>query len=153
MTRRIQELKRYLDYFVLVACVSVSIYLITLNDEEEVRLQFLRSTYLDISASLEESIDIIDNYIDLETENDSLKVEIERIRHDNLKYKNAYLDLITLKRNLNLHLRDSLTYVYAEVVSYNKTINNKSIIINKGAADSLHLNDAVVFKKCNYWKN
>jgi rod shape-determining protein MreC len=146
VTRRIQELKRYLDYIVLIACVSISIYLITLNDEKEVRLQFLRSTYLDISASLEESLDIIDNYIDLETENDSLKVEIERFRHDNLKYKNSYLELIKLKKNLNLQIRDSLNYIYAEVVSYNKSTNNKSVIINKGKSDSIHLNDAVIFK-------
>lgn len=145
MIKRTSQFDTYIDFSIFGICLIISFYMISLNDETE-DLKYLRNSYLEVSGSIQEKFSEVDNYFDLKQKNDSLKIELERLTEDNLKFKSAYFELLEIKKNLRIPLKDSTNRIFAEVIGEHFDLVRKQLVLNRGAKDSVRLNDPVVYK-------
>jgi len=135
-----------IDASLLFIVILTSFYLILTNKNPNPSIIALKSVFVDVSGEIQSQINNVDDYLELKSQNDSLRMELERMYHANSAYKHAYFELIDLKKNLNFRIDKSLEFIFAEVIARNVSSLSKQITINRGTIDSVRLNDPVLFK-------
>ena len=135
-----------IDY-VLVGLISLfSLVLIFNNDKPSNNVLIIKSLFVDVSSEIQNQVKNVDDYLELKYQNDSLRLEIERLSHDNLKYKNSYFELLELKKSLNFSFETENELLFSEVIAQQSTALIKQISIDRGQSDSVKINDIVLFK-------
>lgn len=140
------RLNIYIDY-ALVSFISIFAFvLIFTNNHPSNNVVFLKSLFVDVSSEIQSQITNVDDYFELKQQNDSLRIELENVYRNNLKYKNAHFELIDLKKNLNFKFSENDELIYSEIIAEQSTSLTKQLTINRGFSDSIKLNDVVLYK-------
>lgn len=146
MTQKQSTFDLVLDYVILAGLTIVSISLIWSSYGNHSALQNIRQTYLEIDGEIQSTLTSVDNYFELKIQNDSLRLELEKALAAKQRYESSYFELLELKRTVNFRPSDTLQYAYAEVISRNLSDLSKTFTLNRGKADSIQLNDPVIYK-------
>ena len=140
------RLNVYIDYALVSLISIIATVLIFTNSHPSNNVIYLKSIFVDASSEIQSQLTNVDDYFELKAQNDSLRLELEYIYRNNLKYKNAHFELIDLKKNLNFKFEASDELIYSEIIAEQSSSLSKQITLNRGSEDSIQMNDVVLYK-------
>lgn len=123
------------EYVVLTALVLLSLLLLALNNNAQVRQ--IRSVVTVVLGVTQDQLSFIPHYFGLRRENEILRrINIELADEAN-RLREAKLENLRLHQLLGLKEESKYNFVTARVVSKNLTLLRNTITLNVGAADGI----------------
>lgn len=142
MRRLYDILFLFREYILLAALILVSLFLLNLNDNAQIRM--IRSITVVSIGFLQDSFGFIPNYFDLRRENTTLRALNVTLADEASRLREASLENIRLRQLLELKQRTSYRLVAANVVGKNLQLLRNTITIDAGENDGIKPNMPVV---------
>jgi len=133
-------INRYNAFFLFIIFFTVGVVLTVKNNAYQ-RSVTVNSTN-EVVGEVYQNLNVLKKYINLGTVNDSLAVENAKLRTELLALKNIdSAKQVTVKDTANV---PQYTYLSARVIKNSVTLRNNVITINKGSADGIARDMAVI---------
>lgn len=123
------------EYIILAGLIVVSLVLLVLNDNPQVRrIRTLATVSLGV---VQEQLSSIPSYFFLKSENETLRRLNVQLADEASKLRDARLENIRLRQLLGLKERSTDRLIAARVVNKNLTLSRNTLTIDVGEADSV----------------
>ena len=142
MKRILDSFLTYKEYLALTVCILLSIFLLAVDDNPQVRT--IRSMTVVTIGFLQEALDLIPDYFDLEAENRILREQNLTLSEELSRLREASLENVRLRRLLSLEDRQPYTYVAANVVGKNFQFLRNTITLDVGEDEGISVDMPVV---------
>ncbi len=130
------------EYFLLTLCILISLVLLALNDNEQIRS--IRSFTVASIGFLQDTFGFIPDYFDLRQENHVLRELNVTLSDEVSRLREAKLENMRLRQLLDLRRRSQFEYVSANVVGKNLQLLRNTITIDVGKNDGVKVNMPIV---------
>jgi len=142
----IQRLYQYLflfkEYVVLVLLVSISIVLIVVNDNAQIRQ--IRSLTVGTLGVIQQTFSFIPNLTALQRENELLRKVNVNLADEVNQLREARLENIRLRSMIALKETSVVKLVGAKVVAKNLNLLRNTVTLNVGTNDSIQLGNPII---------
>ncbi len=142
----VQRLYQYLflfkEYVVLVTLVSLSIILLVVNDNVQIRQ--IRSLTVGTLGVIQQTFSWIPNITALQRENELLRKVNVNLSDEVNQLREARLENIRLRSMIALQETSSVKLIGAKVVSKNLNLLRNALTLNVGSDDSVHIGNPIV---------
>jgi rod shape-determining protein MreC len=136
MLRRLYEFGYlFKEYFILAFFLSVSILLLALNDNAQIRM--IRSITVVSAGVLQEVFGAIPNYFDLGRENRVLRELNLSLADEVSRLREARLENLRLRQLLTLKERAQFGYVAANIIGKNLQLLRNTVTLDVGEKDGV----------------
>lgn len=142
MRRLFDILYFFKEYFLLAFLILVSIILLSVNDNTQIRS--IRSITVGAIGFLQDTFGFIPNYFDLRDENKILRGQNVTLADETSRLREASLENIRLRKLLELKERTPYTYVAANVVGKSLQLMRNTITLDVGEKDGVQLNMPII---------
>jgi rod shape-determining protein MreC len=132
----------YKEYAVLILCVIVSILLLALNENPQIRS--IRSMTIASAGFLQDAFAFIPDYLDLRDENRILREQNLQLSDELSRLREASAENTRLRNLLDLKARTSYGYRAANVVGKNLQLLRNTITLDLGENDGVTTDMPVV---------
>lgn len=123
------------EYIILAGLIVLSLVLLVLNDNPQVRrLRTIATVSLGV---VQEQLSFIPSYFSLKSENEMLRRLNVQLADEASRLRDARLENIRLRRLLGLKERSTDRLIAARVVNKNLTLARNTLTIDVGEADSV----------------
>jgi rod shape-determining protein MreC len=123
------------EYVVLSGLIVLSLILLVLNDNTQVRrLRTIATVSLGVA---QEQISFIPSYFSLRSENDVLRRQNIQLADEASRLRDARLENIRLRNMLGLKERTTFQLIAANVVSKSLTLSRNTLTLDMGEADGV----------------
>lgn len=130
MRQFINILSTFREYFVLSLCILISVALLTLNDNPQIRS--IRSITVAAIGFAQNMFGFIPDYFSLKKENSILRERNVTLAEEASLLRESKLENIRLRQLLALKERTSLSYIAANVVGKNQQPMRTTITLDAG---------------------
>lgn len=142
----VQRLYQYLflfkEYVVLVTLVSLSIILLVVNDNVQIRQ--IRSLTVGTLGVIQQTFSWIPNITALQRENELLRKVNVNLSDEVNQLREARLENIRLRSMIALQETSSVKLIGAKVVSKNLNLLRNALTLNVGSDDSVRIGNPIV---------
>lgn len=142
----IQRVYQYLflfkEYVLLVALVSVSLILLVLNDNPQVRQ--IRSLTVGALGAIQQTFSFIPNIAELRQENELLRRVNVNLADEVNQLREARLENIRLRSMIALQETSLTRLTGAKVVAKNLNLLRNTLTLNVGTSDSIQVGNPIV---------
>jgi rod shape-determining protein MreC len=142
----VQRLYQYLflfkEYVVLVTLVSLSIILLVVNDNVQIRQ--IRSLTVGTLGVIQQTFSWIPNITALQRENELLRKVNVNLSDEVNQLREARLENIRLRSMIALQETSSVKLIGAKVVSKNLNLLRNALTLNVGSDDSVQIGNPIV---------
>ena len=136
MLQRLYDiLYEFREYAILAICIIVSLIMIALNDNAQIKQIRAISTVL--FGSVQQQIGFIPTYFGLRAENELLNHINVELADETQRLREAKLENLQLHQMLGLKTQSPAKLITAHVVNKNITLLRNTITINVGLSDSV----------------
>ena len=143
MIRRLYEfLFLFKEYLVVGVLLAVSVILLALNDDAQIRT--IRAVTVLSVGSLQEALGIIPNFLDLKHDNQVLRELNVTLADEVNRLREARLENLRLRQLLGLKTRGEFGYVAANVVGKNLQLLRNTVTIDAGERNGVRVDMPVV---------
>lgn len=142
MRRLFDILYFFKEYFLLAFLILVSIILLSVNDNTQIRS--IRSITVGAIGFLQDTFGFIPNYFDLRDENKILREQNVTLADETSRLREASLENIRLRKLLELKERTPYSYVAANVVGKSLQLMRNTITLDVGEKDGIQLNMPII---------
>jgi rod shape-determining protein MreC len=143
MLRRLYDLAYlFKEYLVVMLLLSISIALLTLNDNPQIRT--IRSLAIVSVGLLQDAVGIVPNYFDLRRENRILRELNLTLADEVSRLREAKLENMRLHQLLQLQQRAGTTYVTANVIGKNLQLLRNTVTLDAGENNGIRADMPVV---------
>lgn len=130
------------EYFVLALCILISIALLSLNDNPQIRN--IRSVAVVVVGFAQDALDFIPNYFSLKKENSVLRERNVRLADEVSLLRESRLENIRFRKLLQLKERSTFTYIPTNVIGKNQQPMRTTITLDVGENDGVKYNMSIV---------
>ncbi|HEY4611772.1 MAG TPA: rod shape-determining protein MreC [Bacteroidota bacterium] len=123
------------EYVILSGLIALSLILLVLNDNTQVRR--LRTIATVSLGAVQEQVSFIPSYFSLRSENEILRRQNIQLADETSKLRDARLENIRLRTMLGLKERFSEKLIAASVVSKSLTLSRNTLTLDMGEADGV----------------
>lgn len=123
------------EYVVLSGLIVLSLIMLVLNDNTQVRR--LRTVATVTLGVLQEQVSFIPSYFSLRSENDILREQNIQLADEVSRLRDARLENIRLRNLLGLKERSTYTLISANVVSKSLTLSRNTLTLDAGEASGV----------------
>ena len=142
----IQRIYQYLflfkEYVLLVVLVSISLILIVINDNTQIRQ--IRSLTVGTLGVIQQTFSFIPNLTALQRENELLRKVNVNLSDEVNQLREARLENIRLRSMIALHETSSVQLIGAKVVAKNLNLLRNTLTLNVGSNDSIHIGNPII---------
>jgi rod shape-determining protein MreC len=142
MRRLYDILSLFRNYFLFAFLIVVSVSLLALNDNVQIRA--VRALTIASIGSLQETFGFIPNYFNLRRENSILREQNVALSDEVSRLREARLENSQLRRLLGLHEQARYNYVSANIVGKNLQLLRNTITLDVGEKDGLKVDMPIV---------
>ena len=142
MKQVLDILATFKEYLVLALCIVLSVGLLTINDNPQIRS--IRSIAVVAIGAAEDLFGFIPNYFSLKKENAILRERNVALADEVSLLRESRLESIRLREMLGLKQRSASTYVAANVVGKSQQPLRTTLIIDVGEANGAKYNMPIV---------
>jgi rod shape-determining protein MreC len=135
-------LYEFRTYVLLTILIIISLILMTLNDNPQIKQ--IRTAATVLFGLLQEPLNFIPNYLGLKSENEFLHRTNIRLVDEVQQLREAKLENIRLRQMLALKEQLPYNLITARIVNKNLTLLRNTLTLNRGSADSVRQNMPVV---------
>ncbi len=142
----IQRIYQYLflfkEYVILVALVSVSLILMVLNDNDQIRQ--IRSLTVGTIGAIQTTFSFIPNLTALQRENELLRSVNVNLADEVNQLREARLENIRLRSMISLKETSTTALVGAKIIAKNLNLLRNTLTLNVGSNDSVQIGNPIV---------
>lgn len=142
MRQLLDILSIFKEYFVLALCILISVALLSMNDNPQIRS--IRSAAIVAVGFAQESFGFIPNYFSLKKENTVLRERNVTLADEVSVLRESRLENIRLRKLLQLKERSGFTYVAANIVGKNQQLMRTTVTLDVGRNDGVQYNMPIV---------
>lgn len=136
MIQRLYDiLYEFREYAILAVLIVVSLILITMNDNPQIKQ--IRAISTVIFGSIQEQLSFIPSYFNLKAENELLHHFNVELADEAQRLREAKLENLHLRHMLGLKAQMPYPLIAARVVNKNLTLLRNTLTINVGSEDSV----------------
>ncbi len=135
MQRLINILLFFKEYVVLALLIIISLILLSLNDNAQMRS--LRSYTVGFIGFAQDALTVIPNIFELRRENEVLRQLNTNLSDEVSRLREARLENLRLRGSLNLKDQSPFKLIAADVVGKNLNLLRNTVTVNVGSADSV----------------
>jgi rod shape-determining protein MreC len=133
---------QFKEYLALAVCGTASIFLLTFNDNPQIRS--IRTIAVASVGFLQDVFDIVPNYVDLRAENRALRELNVTLADEVNRLREARLENIRLRGMIGLNERPRPSHLPANVVGKNLQLLRNTITLDVGQREGVRVNMPVV---------
>ncbi len=130
------------EYVVLVLLVSISLVLLVINDNTQIRQ--IRSLTVGTIGMIQQTFSFIPNLSALQRENELLRKVNVNLADEVNQLREARLENIRLRSMITLQETSSVKLVSAKVVAKNLNLLRNTLTLNIGTNDSVHIGNPII---------
>jgi rod shape-determining protein MreC len=142
LQRFYQYLFLFKEYVVFTLLVAVSISLLIINDNAQIR--YLRSITIGVIGAAQQTFSFIPNITTLQRENDLLRKVNVNLADEVNQLRESRLENIRLRSMIALRETSSVDLTAAKVISKNLNLLRNTITLDVGTKDSIKMGNPVV---------
>ncbi|MEW6062101.1 MAG: rod shape-determining protein MreC [Bacteroidota bacterium] len=143
MLQRIyQYLFLFKEYVLLAILLSISLVLMILNDNEQIR--YIRALTVGTIGAVQQTLSFIPNLASLQQENELLRKVNVRLADEVNQLREARLEIIRLRSMIALKETSTVKLTAAHIVGKNMNLLRHTITLNVGSNDSVMIGNPVV---------
>ncbi len=142
----VQRLYQYLflfkEYVLLVVLVSISLALLVINDNTQIRQ--IRSLTVGTLGVIQQTFSFFPNLTTLQRENELLRKVNVNLADEVNQLREARLENIRLRSMIALQETSTVKLIGAKVIAKNLNLLRNTITLDVGADDSVHIGNPIV---------
>ena len=142
MRRASSILLQFREYFLLCLYLVVSVTLLALNDNKQIRA--LRTIAVGSAAFMQNMFGFVPQYLDLREENTILRKQNLVLNEELSRLREAQLENMRLNKLLDLKQRPRFSYISAHVLANHLQLLRNTITLDVGEADGVRRHMPIV---------